>query len=89
MTTNTTTPVTSNESIFEHSFSYRNEHAQLVQIALTHVPGVTPSFSVASFETEDNPNMDPCQLVQMGLDKARALRDLLTNPAVSAYLDAE
>ena len=73
---------------FETGLHYER-NGERVEMVLMHLPASTPTLNVATFPLQDNPNCDASAHVEMSLSEARYLRDLLTSPGASAYLDAE
>lgn len=78
---------------FEHCLSYQRVDSLFVEMVLTHLyaaPGEKseePVFTIASYKTVSNPNMNPHRKIELSMEEARLLRDFLNRPEVSAHLD--
>ena len=61
-------------------FINRHETGLQLQMTLIHQAGVL-AIGVYDPDTHHNPNAEPTQYVELSIDEARALRQLLNTPA--------
>ena len=80
----TKTTATSFDNIFETGLHYER-NGERVEMVLMHLPASTPTFNVATYPLQDNPNCDASAHLEFSLSEARQLRDQLN----TLNLDAE
>lgn len=78
---------------FEDAITYDRIDGQSVEMVLSHLPNVsgdyppTPTLTLASFRSSNNPKMKPHQHLELSMEEARLLRDLLNRPEVTEWLN--
>lgn len=82
-------PVEYRENDFEHCLHYTRTGGKQVEMVVTHLPGSEACFSIGVYKLIGNPNLNPSQLVEITMEEARLLRDLLCRPEVQKYLEEE
>lgn len=69
---------------FEDTVTFTSENER-IECALPHVSQKSLVIARVNLATEDS-DEQPTALIELSLDQARALRDLLTSELIAAYL---
>lgn len=57
------------------------------ELMLVHLPGSQTELCLATFRLNNNPNNNPTAQIDLSIEEARLLRDLLNRPEMQAYLE--
>lgn len=82
-------PIEYHDNVWENGLNYGRVGGKRVDMVVTHLPGSEAHFSIGVYKLIGNPNLNPSQLVEITMEEARLLRDLLCRPEVQKYLEEE
>lgn len=87
-------PIRYHQASFEDALIYDRRDGKRVEMALTHIPNVSgdavrgPILQLATRKIRKG-NNTPNEYIGLSMEEARLLRDFLSRPEVSAWLDEE